>query len=226
MSSGTHSPDRPLSEEQLRWLEENASRMDTLSLSRTLGVHVADVEKVLAARHAAPSAHRPPETYKDAVKALASARKEYQQAMALLHQKAFAEAAAVLARVIERYPEQREVVDRARIYLAVARNGHRSSGEGPLDAAALYNEAVFEKNRGGHDRALAILARADVLPDPDGRFRFLAACCLSLTGRTAEALASLKASVDASAQNRIQARLSPDLAALRKLPAFDEALSG
>lgn len=223
--TGTAVPDRTLTAEQLRWLDENATRMDLMSLSRTLGVPVATVEKALAERRAAPARTRAPETYRDAVLELSAARKEYEHAMDLLRRKELDQAAAELARLIERHPAHKEIVDRARIYLAAARSGKKAGAAGGADADALYREAVFEKNRGNHARALELLGRVNGTPDPDGRFRFLAACCYALTEKPEEALASLRAAVAASPENRIQARLSADLAALRGLPAFDEVLS-
>ncbi len=216
--------ERQWTEDKLLWLDANASRMDILSLSRALRIPVDDVERKLAERRQAVAA-KTPATFRDAVRELSTARKEYERVIEHLRRKELNEAASCFARVLERHPDDKEMVDRARTYLAVARNGRKNHAVLPADATSLFHEAVFEKNRGNLARALEILRKVDGVPDPDGRFRYLAACLYALTDQAAEALASLKAAVAASAHNRVLARLDADLASVRGHRAFDEALS-
>ena len=118
------------------------------------------------------------------------------------------------------HPDENELVDRARTYLSVARNGKRDREKSLRDPAEIYHAAVYEKNRGNCLKAIELVQSANGQSDPDGRLAYLAACCLALNGRNTEALASLRLAVEASDQNRIQARLETDLASLRSEPLF------
>ncbi len=215
--------ERLWTEEETRWLGANMDRMDALSLARALKVPVAAVEAKVREQRAAraeAAARRTPATVREAERESSAARKAYEQGMELLRQKELARAAACFAEVVERYPDERELADRARTYLKLARGGNGGASR-PCSAAELYHEAVFEKNRGNVRGALDLLADLDGAPDTDGRCRYLEACCLALTGDRPGALASLRAAVQAWPQNRIQARLEADLASLRGDPEFE-----
>lgn len=220
---------RSWTEQETRWLEANVNRMDAQSLSRGLGIPLADVEdevRRLRSR-AAEASHgrKAPTTVRDLVKERSVARKEYERAMELLRSRDLEAAAARFAELIERHPDEKELVDRARIYLAASRNGKGGAAltEDPVE---LYHQAVFEKNRGNVARALEILSLTPLGADPDGRVAYLAACCHALEGRTDDALESLRRAVRASTQNRIQARLEADLAPLRGTSGFAQLLAG
>lgn len=220
---------RSWTEQETRWLEVNVDRMDAQSLSRALGIPLADVEdevgRIKARAAEAMLGRKSPATVRDLVKERSAARREYEKAMELLRRKDTKTAAARFSDLIEKYPEEKELVDRARVYLAAARNG-KNRPLAPEDPSELYHQAVFEKNRGNVGKALELLARAAEGPDGDGRVQYLAACCHALEGRMEDALESLRHAVRVSPQNRIQARLEADLAPLRGTHAFAQLLAG
>lgn len=218
---------RHWTQDEIRWLNANMDRMDLLSVSRALGVPLVEIEKKLAELKAERAgAHRkPPATHKEAARELSHARKLFEKGMEHLNRREMPAAAACFAEVLELRPDERELVERARTFLAVARNGKGAKEKALRDPAEIYHAAVFEKNRGNCATAIELVRSADGRTDPDGRLAYLAACCYALNGRPEEALASLKAAIAASDQNRIQARLEADLASLRAQPLF-EALVG
>jgi tetratricopeptide (TPR) repeat protein len=169
----------------------------------------------------AGGARKAPATHRDAAHELSRVRKIFEKGVEHLHRRELERAATCFAEVLELHPYEPDLVDRARTYLAVARNGKRDREKALRDPAEIYHAAVFEKNRGNCLRAIELVQSADGHGDPDGRLAYLAACCLALNGRTVEAIACLRAAITASDQNRIQARLEADLATLRREPLFE-----
>lgn len=218
---------RHWTQDEIRWLRVNVGRMDLQSASRALGVPLVEIEKKVGELRAedAAGARKAPSTHREAARELSQARKLFEKGMEHLHRREMEPAATCFGEILSLHPEERELVDRARTYLAVARNGKKDREKAPKDSREIYHAAVFEKNRGNCLRAIELVQSANGHGDPDGRLAYLAACCLALHGRREEAMASLRAAIAASDQNRIQARLEADLASLRAEPHF-EALVG
>lgn len=217
---------RHWTQDEIRWLRANVGRMDLQSASRALGIPLVEIERKVRelqaeSAEAASASRKAPATHKEAARELSHARKVFEKGMEHLHRREMEAAAACFAEVVELRPDERELLDRARTFLAVSRNGKKDREKPPRDLAEIYHAAVFEKNRGNCAKALELVGSANGHGDPDGRLAYLAACCLALTGRPGDALASLRAAIGASDQNRIQARLEADLASLRTDPAFD-----
>lgn len=217
---------RHWTQDEIRWLRANAGRMDLQSASRTLGVPLVEVERKVHELQAEESAgaRKPPATHREAARELSQARKLFEKGMEHLHRREMDPAAACFAEVVTLHPEERELVDRARTYLAVARNGKKDREKAPKDPREIYHAAVFEKNRGNCQKAIDLVASANGAPDADGRLCYLAACCNALLGRPAEALDALARAIEVSGQNRIQARLDADLASLKGDPRFETLL--
>ncbi|HMA28256.1 MAG TPA: tetratricopeptide repeat protein, partial [Thermoanaerobaculia bacterium] len=167
-----------------------------------------------------------PGSLKEAVKETSAARKEYEKAIELFHKRQFDDAARRFEDLIEKHPDEKEFLDRARMYLGACRSGRRSKGQAAAEPEELYHAAVFEKNRGNVEKALELLRRNPARRDGDGRVHYLTACCLALQGDVEQALLSLKKAIAADDHNRIQARLEADLAILRGTQGFTELVAG
>ncbi|MBL8113997.1 MAG: hypothetical protein JNK60_14040 [Acidobacteria bacterium] len=213
-------------DEDTRWLKANRERMDLQSLSHSLGFPLAEVEAQLKLIQKAPveARHKAPGTLKEAVKELSAARRDYEKAIEAFHKRKFDEAAKRFEEVLEKHPDEKDILDRARMYLA-ASNKKKAETNGH-DGEDLFHAAVFEKNRGDLDRALDLVKRSNGKRDADGRLHYLAACCHALVGDAEQALQNLRRAVAADQQNRIQARLESDLASLRGTPEFAEIVTG
>jgi tetratricopeptide (TPR) repeat protein len=217
-------------EDDSRWLKANFGRMDLQSLSHELGFPLAEVEKRI--RHLklvaveAPGSRKTPASLREAVRELSAARKEYEKAIDLFHRKKLDEAAHRFEELIGKHPDEKEFVDRARVYLAACKNGKKKGGTAPSEPEELYHTAVFEKNRGNVERALELIRKTTGRKDGDGRIHYLAACCHALAGDPDQALQNLRKAIAADDQNRIQARLETDLSSLRGTPGFTELIAG
>jgi tetratricopeptide (TPR) repeat protein len=146
--------------------------------------------------------------------------------MDAFHKRRFDEAARRFEDLVEKYPDEKEFRDRAKMYLAACRNGTKARAAVPGDAEDLYHVAVFEKNRGNLEKALDLLKKTAGKRDGDGRLHYLAACCHALSGDVDQAITNLKKAIAADDQNRIQARLDTDLAVLRSHQGFAEIVAG
>jgi len=221
---------RKWTDDDTRWLKANFARLDVQKISYQLGVSLEEIQKrVKALKLAVPKpavARKAPSSLKEAKKELSAARKEYEKAMDAFHKRRFDEAARRFEDVVEKYPDEKEFRDRAKMYLAACRNGKKTRAGAPGDAEDLYHVAVFEKNRGNLDKALDLLKKTAGRRDGDGRLHYLAACCHALSGDVDQAITNLKKAIAADDQNRIQARLDTDLAALRSHQSFAEIVAG
>jgi tetratricopeptide (TPR) repeat protein len=213
-----------------RWLKANFGRLDAQTLSKELGLPLEDLEKKIRQLKLGATdtdkTRKAPASLKEAVRESSAARKEYEKAIDLFHKRHFDDAAKRFEDLIEKYPDEKEFLDRARMYLGACRNGKKTKVSAAAEPEELYHTAVFEKNRGNVEKALELLRRNAGRRDGDGRVHYLTACCFALQGDVEQALQSLKKAIAADDQNRIQARLEADLAALRGTQGFTELVAG
>lgn len=93
----------------------------------------------------------------------------------------------------------------------------RMEGDGPSTDDP-YLSAVFEKNRGDFEAALAAIKGKG---KGDERFLFLAASIHALNGNEDEAVSLLEKAIDLEPKNRVRAFNDPDFADLRGTESFD-----
>jgi len=221
---------RKWTDDDAKWLKANFGRMDLQTLSKELGQPLEELGKRIRQMKLAGSeperARKAPASLKEAVRETSAARKEYEKAIELFHKRHFDEAARRFEDLIVKHPDEKEFLDRARMYLGACRNEKKTKGPTVAEPEELYHAAVFEKNRGNIEKALELLRRNPVRRDGDGRVHYLMACCFALQGDAEQALQSLKKAIAADDHNRIQARLDADLATLRGTPGFAELVSG
>ncbi len=122
--------------------------------------------------------------------------------------------------MIERYPDERELLERARLYLRVCERETARQMPPPETPAEQVYAATVSLNAGDHATALHHLQRA-LTADPDNdHAHYIMSAALSLRGRREEALEHLYRAIELNPDNRSQARQDPDLDNLRQLDAF------
>lgn len=136
----------------------------------------------------------------------------YEQALGEAHRGKWKRAAALFEEVVTD-SDQPELSARARQYLAACQRRLAAADDG--GESDPYLTAVFAKNRGEHDRALAI-CREGGRSKKDERFAFLAASLYALDGREEEAVTALALAIELNPKNRVHAFHDPDFAALRE----------
>ncbi len=143
----------------------------------------------------------------------------YGEALRLLHEKQWADAAGLFEQVIAASDEI-QVADRARQYLATCRR----HTDPETDGVDPYLEAVIEKNRGNVEGALE-LCMAQGKQDDDERYAYLLASLHSLAGSAEQALEHLETAIRLEPKNRIHAYHDPDFDELRGLEEFADLVA-
>jgi tetratricopeptide (TPR) repeat protein len=216
------------SEAELRFLRDNETKMSVQALADALSVRVEEIEKKLdrlgSAVAAAGEAPKKALTLKDLSRHTENARKEYDRGVAALQRRKLEEAERHFADLIQKYPEEKEIVDRARVYLAVCERQKLAARSTPSEPEDFYYAAVLEKNRGNVEEAIEHLKRA-ARKNGGGKVDFLLACCYAQRGEPGSALEYLKRAIGEDQRNRILARHDRDFDPVRESPEFQELLA-
>ena len=136
-----------------------------------------------------------------------------EKGLTALYGKKYAQAEKLLAQA-EEAAEQHEVANRARRYLAVARERQAKAEKTAVDP---FLEAVYERNRGNFDAALEICSRGG-RQSKDERFAHLAAAIYATTGELDKAARLLGVAIELDPRNRARAYNDSDFEALREDP--------
>ena len=127
--------------------------------------------------------------------------------------------------LIASFPEERDVVERARTYLSVcARALSKAPAYKPKTFEELLHHGVYLHNRGDFEEALKFLRQAvDMHPRHEHALYCLAATS-ARAGDTAGALKALRSAITSSPESRAHARRDPDFEALRESEEFASIL--
>jgi tetratricopeptide (TPR) repeat protein len=169
-----------------------------------------------AAQAEAPSSTRKPEFYE--------AVAVYERGVQALQRHDFPGAAGFFRTVLERYPDERELLERARLYLRVCERETSRQPPAPKTAAERVYAATVALNSGDHSGALAHLQRA-LGEDPDSdHAHYIMAVALGMRNRADEALDHLRQAIALNPENRSLARQDPDLDTVRDHDRFKDVL--
>ena len=148
----------------------------------------------------------------------------YERGVQALQRHNYPAAAEHFRLVLERYPDERELVERARLYLRVCERETSRQPPTPTTPQERVYAATVSLNAGDHHGALEHLKRAiDDDPESD-HAHYITAVALSMRGRLNEALEHLRRAVALNPENRALAKQDPDLETLRGHDGFRGAL--
>jgi tetratricopeptide (TPR) repeat protein len=148
----------------------------------------------------------------------------YERGVQALQRHDFQGAAGFFRTVLERYPEERELLERARLYLRVCERETSRQPPIPKTPAEQVYAATVALNSGDHSGALDHLQQAlgeDPLSD---HAHYIMAVALGMRNRADEAIEHLSQSIALNPENRSLARQDPDLDILRDHERFKHAL--
>lgn len=148
----------------------------------------------------------------------------YERGLQALQRRDFAAAAAALRTVIERYPDERELLERARLYLKVCERELEPKEPAPKTADEWVYAATVSLNAGDEAAALQRLQRALAADAAHDHAHYMMAVASVRRNDLEAALDHLHHAVSLNPENRGLARQDPDLDALRDLPGFRAAL--
>jgi tetratricopeptide (TPR) repeat protein len=137
------------------------------------------------------------------------------------------EGAAVQFRtIIDRYPEERELQERSRLYLRVCERETARRPPTPQTPQERVYAATVALNAGDPATALEHLRRAlGDAPDND-HAQYIMSVALASTGAPADAVEHLRQAISLNPENRALARQDPDLEPLRALDGFADLVDG
>jgi predicted Zn-dependent protease len=119
----------------------------------------------------------------------------YGHAMKEFHKGELEKAAESLQAFIDKFPNDRELVDRARIYLTLAERRPRREAVSLKSLEDHFQSSVFKLNQGDYEGALKTLEKALEFQAEEGRVYFLMADAYMLMNQPEAALENLKKAV-------------------------------
>ena len=144
----------------------------------------------------------------------------YERGMEALQRHDYPAAVQVLESVLQQCPEERELNERAQIYLNVCRQQSAPQTATPQTPEERLYASTLAINEGGYDKAISYLRLVrDEDPDNDHAL-YMLGVAHAQRGEHAEAVAHLERAIALNPANRGLARHDPDLEPLRNDKEF------
>ena len=148
----------------------------------------------------------------------------YEQGVAAIQAHEYSRASSVLRSVLSRYPGEKELHERVRLYLNVCDRHMAPRAASPSTPEERIFAATLAVNVGNYDEALEHLRTArKEWPDHDHALYMLASV-LALRDEVDEAVPVLLRAIELNPDNRSMARHDPDLEPLRQYDTVRAAL--
>lgn len=146
-----------------------------------------------------------------------SKKDEYQKALSAyglavkeFHKGDFEKASELLKSFIEKFPVDREIVDRARAYLTIAQKRPKKDSVPLKTFEDHYRYGVVKIGQGDHPGAIKVLEKALEFKENEGLVYFLLADVHCLMGQTDDALDYLKKAIQKDKHFSVLAQNEPD----------------
>jgi tetratricopeptide (TPR) repeat protein len=140
----------------------------------------------------------------------------YERGMQALQAKRYREAADTLKSVIARFPEEKELHERAHLYIRVCERQLTPLDSTPKTPEERVYAATLAINAGQVDRAIALLSAAIQQDSENDPAEYMLGVALSLKGDLGAALSHIKRALELNPENRELVRKEPDLDAVRQ----------
>jgi tetratricopeptide (TPR) repeat protein len=148
----------------------------------------------------------------------------YEQGVAALQAHEYSRASTLLRSVVSGYPEEKELHERARLYLNVCERQVVPRDVVPATPEERVFAATVAFNTGDFDEALAHLRVASKADPPHDHALYMLAAVLAQRDQAEEAVPFLLRAIELNPENRAMARHDPDLESLRRHDAVRAAL--
>jgi tetratricopeptide (TPR) repeat protein len=152
------------------------------------------------------------------------ALKEMERGMNHLHRQNYTEALAHFQSLVEDSTQQRELVDRAQVYVRICKSMLERKPVAPKKPEDLFYLGVIKANQADYVEAADLLDRALQANPKDEKAHYVLASTLALKGDRPEALRHLKEAIDLNATNRVYAMNDPDFEPIREDEGFQNLI--
>ncbi len=150
----------------------------------------------------------------------------YETGVRALQRHDFSAGAEAFRQVLDRYPGERELVERARLFLRVCERETAQRPEGPQTTAERVYAATMSLSAGDSDAALTHVQQALEHEPTSHRAHYMMAVIRSTRSENAMALEHLRRAIELNPENRALARQDADLDRLRQSPSVRALLDG
>lgn len=134
----------------------------------------------------------------------------YSQAMKEFHKREFQKAVESLGAFIEKHPAERELVDRAKIYISICQGQMKKEKIQLKTFDDYYQYSIYKINSGDYEGALKLLEKALEMKPDDGQILYLMADVYCHLGQTDTGLDYLKKAIQRDKFFRILAQNEVD----------------
>ena len=143
------------------------------------------------------------------------ALKEFERGVGLLQKQSYSEARERFQAIVASFPQEKELTDRANVYLRICQNLLERREPQPRKPEDFFYYGVIRANEANFDEAVRFLEKALEATPKDEKVHYVLASTLASKGDRREALEHLKEAIELNATNRIHARNDPDFENLR-----------
>lgn len=142
---------------------------------------------------------------------------EYQKTLAAynlvmkdFHKKHYEKASQSIMAFLEKCSSEKELVDRARIYLKICENQLKKAPEALKTFDDYYESSIIKINENEPDEALKLLEKAQKMKPEEGKIFFLMADALCLMEKEDECLGNLRKAIQIDESFAVLAQNEPD----------------
>ena len=178
--------------------------------------------KQVTGKRLPPPKSAPPPPKKAPTPGALAAVRAFEQALKLFNRHDYAAAKSTFQGVLTKFGDQFEIVARARTYLAICEQRLMRTPSAPRNPDALYDQGVFELNKGAIRDAISLFEKAlKAQPRADHVYYSLAAAYARLND-SSKALDALRRAISIRSVHRSHARRDPDFASLHGNEEFQQ----
>jgi predicted Zn-dependent protease len=146
--------------------------------------------------------------------------RDYGKALEQFQKKHYREAETALTELIQKYPDEIELKERADIYLKICRDRSRRA-RSAASAEDCYLEGVMRLNEKRYPEAIALFEKALAKDDPaPDRIYYVIACAHAEAGDVGKAVDNLKKAIELNEDDRKFALYSSSFADIKDHPLF------
>ena len=157
--------------------------------------------------------------------AYARAIKLYEKGLKALQRRNFQTAKTAFQQLLDQYPEEKELHDRAKLYLNVCAREAGPKAKPPKTTAERLLAATVALNRHDVDEALSLLRKAAKTYPDDDHVHYMLAVTHALREDAEAAATHLNKAIELNPDNQLQAKQEPDFDRIRESKPFLEAIA-
>ena len=150
----------------------------------------------------------------------------YEKGLKALQRKHYDVAATAFRQVLQQYPEERELHERARLYLNVCERETSPKAKTPRSVDERILAATVALNRRDVDEALSLLGGSSPAHRTHDHVQYILALAHALRDDAETAVEHLIRAIALNPNNRLQAKQEPDFDSIRGTQPFLDAIKG